>query len=107
MCKLMGYRYAPDKEAYWKQGYSSEKSFIFTTTARLTETTVGYLSDLMGEENLLICCSSYLGNKDAFKNIQIKRIPQAVLKKCEFGKAGYPLPVREDFNDDDFEFAEE
>ena len=26
MCKIMGYKYAPDKEIYWKQGYSSEKN---------------------------------------------------------------------------------
>ena len=30
MCKILGYHYKPDTEKYWKQGYSSEKNFIYT-----------------------------------------------------------------------------
>lgn len=28
MCKILGYRYKPDAEKYWKQGYSSEKALF-------------------------------------------------------------------------------
>nr|QIM10410.1 site-specific DNA-methyltransferase [uncultured Alphaproteobacteria bacterium] len=107
MCKLMGYKYAPDKETYWKQGYSSEKSFIFTTTMNVEEQLLAEMSQALGDSNLLICCGAFTGNKTAYDNITIKKIPQAILKKCQWGSAGYPLPIREDFSDEDFEFEDE
>lgn len=107
MCKLMGYKYAPDKESYWKQGYSSEKNFIFTTTMNVEEQLLAEMSQALGDGNLLICCGAFTGNKTAYDNITIKKIPQAILKKCQWGSAGYPLPVREDFSDEDFEFEDE
>lgn len=107
MCKLMGYKYAPNKETYWKQGYSSEKNFIFTTTMNVEEQMLAEISDALGEGNLLICCGAFTGSKIAYHNITLKKIPAAILKKCEWGSAGYPLPVREDFADEDFEFEEE
>ena len=107
MCKLMGYKYAPDKETYWKQGYSSEKNFIFTTTMNVEEQLLAEISQALGDGNLLVCCGAFTGNKTAYDNITIKKIPQAILKKCQWGSAGYPLPVREDFSDEDFEFEYE
>lgn len=107
MCKLMGYKYAPDKETYWKQGYSSEKNFIFTTTMNVEEQLLAEMSQALWDGNLLICCGAFTGNKTAYDNITIKKIPQAILKKCQWGSAGYPLPVREDFSDEDFEFEDE
>lgn len=107
MCKLMGYKYAPDKETYWKQGYSSEKNFIFTTTMNVEEQLLAEMSQALGDGNLLICCGAFTGNKAAYDNITIKKIPQAILKKCQWGSAGYPLPIRDDFSDEDFEFEDE
>ena len=107
MCKLMGYKYAPDKENYWKQGYSSEKNFIFTTTMNVEEQLLAEMSQALGDGNLLICCGAFTGNKTAYDNITVKKIPQAILKKCQWGSAGYPLPIREDFSDGDFEFEDE
>lgn len=107
MCKLMGYHYHPDTEVYWKQGYASEKSFIFTTTNNLQPEDLKEIHDKLGEANLLICCGAFKGDFNVFSNITLKKIPTAVLKKCEWGKPGYPLPVREDFTDADFEFEEE
>ena len=107
MCKLMVYKYAPDKETYWKQGYSSEKNFIFTTTMNVEEQLLAEMSQALGDGNLLICCGAFTGNKTAYDNITIKKIPQAILKKCQWGSAGYPLPIREDFSDEDFEFEDE
>lgn len=107
MCKLMGYKYAPDKETYWKQGYSSEKNFIFTTTMNVEEQLLAEMSQALGDGNLLICCGAFTGNKMTYDNITVKKIPQAILKKCQWGSAGYPLPIREDFSDEDFEFEDE
>ena len=107
MCKLMGYKYAPDKETYWKQGYSSEKNFIFTTTMNVEEQLLAEMSQALGDGNLLICCGAFTGNKMTYDNITVKKIPQAILKKCQWDSAGYPLPIREDFSDEDFEFEDE
>lgn len=108
MCKVLGYHYKPDAEKYWKQGYSSEKSFIYTTTLSMQEESLGKLAAEVGSDNLLICCSAFIGNKTAYPNITVKKIPAAILKKCEWGREGYPLNLK-DYKptDEEFEFEEE
>lgn len=107
MCKILGYHYKPDAEKYWKQGYSSEKSFIYTTTMSMQEESLGKLVAEVGDDNLLICCSAFIGNKTAYPNITVKKIPAAILKKCEWGREGYPLNLK-DYKptDEDFEFED-
>lgn len=107
MCKLMGYKYSPDKEIFWKQGCGTEKNYIFTTTMVMTAQYLEEIQEQLGKDSLLICCSAFIGNPGCYKNITIKKIPQAVLDKCEWNKPGYPLPVKEDFTPADFEFDEE
>lgn len=108
MCKVLGYHYKPDAEKYWKQGFSSEKSFIFTTTMSVQEESLDKLAAEVGDNNLLICCSAFVGNKSAFPNITVKKIPSAILKKCEWGREGYPLNLKNYTpTDADFEFEEE
>ncbi|MCQ2734622.1 MAG: site-specific DNA-methyltransferase [Alphaproteobacteria bacterium] len=108
MCKILGYHYKPDAEKYWKQGFSSEKSFIFTTTMSVQEESLDKLAAEVGDNNLLICCSAFVGNKSAFPNITVKKIPSAILKKCEWGREGYPLNLSKYTpKDEDFEFEEE
>ena len=107
MCKILGYHYKPDSEKYWKQGFSSEKSFIFTTTMSVQEESLDKLATEVGDNNLLICCSAFVGNKSAFPNITVKKIPSAILKKCEWGREGYPLNLSKYTpKDEDFEFDE-
>ena len=107
MCKILGYHYKPDSEKYWKQGFSSEKSFIFTTTMSVQEEALDKLAAEVGDDNLLICCSAFVGNKNAFPNITVKKIPSAILKKCEWGREGYPLNLSKYTpTDEDFEFDE-
>lgn len=107
MCKLMGYKYSPDKEIFWKQGRGTEKNYIFTTTIRMTPKYLEEIEANLGQDSLLICCGAFIGDPTAYKNITIKKIPHAVLDKCEWNKPGYPLPVKEDFVPADFEFDEE
>ena len=108
MCKVLGYHYNPDTEKYWKQGYSSEKSFIYTTTMGLQETSLAKIAEEVGDSNLLICCKAFMGNPNNYPNITVKKIPTAILSKCEWGRAGYPLNLK-DYTpkDEDFEFDEE
>lgn len=108
MCKILGYHYKPDKEIYWKQGFSSEKNFIYTTTMSLQESSLDRLAEEIGDNNLLICCSAFVGNSRIYPNISVKKIPAAILKKCEWSREGYPLNLRNYHpTDEEFEFEEE
>ena len=107
MAKQEGFRYNPHETLYWKQGVSSEQDFIFTTTQFVTVESLDQIhDDMQPGESLLICCKSYQkGCKDKYKNISIKKIPQMLLGRCEFGRDDYSLnivnmPV-EDRPDDD------
>jgi adenine-specific DNA-methyltransferase len=45
------------------------------------------------ERSLLICCKAFRANIDSFANLTVKKIPQAVLRKCEWGRDDYSLNV--------------
>ena len=94
VCKLMGFVYEPDETRYWMQGRSSETDFIYVTTQNLTHRQLTAISEEVGEERtLLVCCKAFRANADAFPNLTIKKIPQAVLRKCEWGHDDYSLNV--------------
>lgn len=94
VCKLMGFVYQPDETRYWMQGRSSETDFIYVTTQSMTHEQLAAISEEVGDERtLLVCCKAFHANVDAFPNLTIKKIPQAVLRKCEWGKDDYSLNV--------------
>ncbi len=95
MAKHQGYTYSPDKDVYWKQGYGSEKDFIFTTTQFLTAEALQQLHEQMADdESLLICCTSFQPEcRNRYSNITIKKIPQMLLGRCEFDKDDYSLNI--------------
>jgi adenine-specific DNA-methyltransferase len=94
VCKLMNFTYAPSDSLYWIHGHSSETDSIYVTTQSLTHEQFAAISDEVGENrSLLICCKAFRANPDAFPNLTIKKIPQAVLRKCEWGKDDYSLKV--------------
>lgn len=94
MCKLMGFMYAPSAELYWQHGHSTETDFIYVTTQTLTRPHLAAISEEVGKKrSLLICCSAFRGKADAFPNLTLKKIPLAVLQKCEWGKDDYSLNV--------------
>lgn len=98
VCKIQGFKYNPDKDTYWKQGYSSENDYIYVTTNYITGEYLDRICEEMSEnESLLICCKSFeeLCN-DRYDNIDIKKIPQAILGQCEFGKDNYNLNIIND-----------
>lgn len=93
MCKLMGFQYAPG-DLYWQQGRSTETDFIYVTTQTLTRDHLASLSEEVGKKrSLLICCAAFRGKADAFPNLTLKKIPLAVLQKCEWGHDDYSLNV--------------
>ncbi|WP_235357072.1 site-specific DNA-methyltransferase [Bacillus alveayuensis] len=94
MCKHEGFTYNPDPEVFWKQGQSTENDFIYTTTQLVTQQMVeGIVEQMKENETLLICCKAFNVNVDDFPQVTIKKIPQAILNKCEFGRDDYSLNV--------------
>lgn len=94
MAKHEGFHFMPDETHYWKQGKSTEKDFIFTTTNFVS---VEFIDTIYGEmkedESLLICCTSFSKAADKYPNITIKKIPKMLLGRCEFGKEDYSLNI--------------
>ncbi|WP_412057396.1 site-specific DNA-methyltransferase [Bartonella sp. DGB2] len=94
MCKHMGFTYAPDENHYWIHGYSTETDFIYVTTRALTHEQLRAISEEVGpNRTLLICCKAFNAKADAFDNLTVNKIPNAVLKQCEWGKDDYSLNV--------------
>ena len=94
VCKLEGFVYAPSEEVYWQQGHSTETDFIYVTTQTLTHEMLAQLSEDVGEgRSLLVCCSAFRSAANAFPNLTLKKIPKAVLKKCEWGHDDYSLEI--------------
>jgi adenine-specific DNA-methyltransferase len=95
MAKQEGFRYQPDAAVYWKQARSSEKDFLFTTTAFLTaEMLDGIHSEMQPEESLLIACKAFQQEcRNRHANISIKKIPHMLLGRCEFGREDYSLNI--------------
>ena len=94
MCKHMGFTYAPNETLYWMHGYSTETDFIYVTTGSLTHEQLHAISEDVGtNRTLLICCKAFNADAEAFDNLTLKKIPQVVLKKCEWGKDDYSLNV--------------
>ena len=95
MTKHEGFKYSPDEQVYWKQGTSTEKDYIFTTTNFITVEFLDKIHDEMqADKSLLICCKSFskaCGNR--YPNITVKKIPNLLLGRCEFGKEDYSLNI--------------
>ena len=95
MCKLEGFTYAPSDTAYWQHGHSTETDFIYVTTQTLAREQLQKLSDEVGESrSLLVMCGAFrVKNIDEFPNLTVKKIPKAVLSRCEWGHDDYSLDL--------------
>jgi len=95
VAKLNGFTYSPDPEVFWKQGKNVENSFIYITTQYLTAKELDDIArDLPDYEKLLICAPAFdTGLGKRYDNIDVRKIPQSVLNKCEFGKDNYNLNI--------------
>ena len=90
-----GFHYQPDGELFWKQSVGNENSYLFVTTRHLNSTYLDSIKDTMEEgEYLIIACRSFdRGLDKAYDNIAVKKIPQMLLERCEFGKTDYNLNI--------------
>ena len=95
MAKQEGFHFQPDEMLFWKQAKSTEKDFLFTTTQFLTlEMLDSIHSEMQPEESLLIACKAFHDSCNGkYPNITIKKIPQILLGRCEYGKDDYSLNI--------------
>jgi adenine-specific DNA-methyltransferase len=95
LCKLEGFTYAPSDSIYWQHGHSTERDFVYVTTAHLTHDQLRQLSDEVGtDRTLLVLCTAFRARADQFPNLTVKKIPKAVLSRCEYGHDDYSLQVQ-------------
>lgn len=94
MCKHMGYTYAPSQEHFWQHGYANETNYIYVTTGTLSREQLQVISHEVGNErSLLICSKGFMADSDEFPNLNLKKIPQAVLNKCEWDHDDYSFKL--------------
>lgn len=94
VCKLEGFTYAPSDSLYWQHGYSTETDFIYVTTANLKHAQLQQLSDEVGpSRSLLVVCPAFRGSKEGYDHLTVKKVPKAVLDRCEWGHDDYSLRV--------------
>jgi len=95
IAKLNGYAYAPNPDIYWIQGRSQAGSYIYVTTEYLTAAQLDEIArDLPDYERLLICAPAFdVGLGKRYENINVRKIPQSVLDKCEYGTEDYNLNI--------------
>jgi adenine-specific DNA-methyltransferase len=94
LCKLEGFTYVPSDSVYWQHGHSTERDYIYITTANLNHEQLQQLSDEVGpERSLLVLCTAFRARADRYPNLTVKKIPRAVLARCEWGHDDYSLRV--------------
>ena len=106
LCKHMGFTYAPSQTQFWNHGYSTENDFIYVTTGSLAYEQLKLISEEVGSNRtLLICCKAFITDGAEFPNLTIKKIPQAILNKCEWDHDDYSftLNILPDAQDDEFD----
>ena len=93
-CKLEGFEYAPSDSIYWQHGRSTETDFIYVTTQHFTASQLQQLNDDVGSDRtLLVLCKSFNGKADRWPRLTVKKIPKAVLTRCEWGHDDYSLKI--------------
>lgn len=93
-CKLENFTYAPSDTVYWQHGHSTERDFIYVTTASLSHDQLQDLSNEVGSDrSLLVLCTAFRAKADRYPNLTVKKIPTTVLARCEWGHDDYSLKV--------------
>lgn len=94
MCKHMGFTYTPNEIQFWNHGYSTETDYIYVTTGSLAYEQLKVISEEVGSNRtLLICCKAFMTEGVEFDNLTLKKIPQAILNKCEWDHDDYSFTI--------------
>ncbi|KQT09037.1 DNA methylase N-4 [Methylobacterium sp. Leaf399] len=94
LCKIEGFTYAPAETEYWMQGLSTERDFLYVTTQTLTHEQLRDLSEEVGpDRTLLVLCAAYRGDARSLPNLTVRKIPDHVRDRCEWGRDDYRLVI--------------
>ncbi|MBF0093336.1 MAG: site-specific DNA-methyltransferase [Alphaproteobacteria bacterium] len=94
MCKHENFTYAPSDAVYWQHGHSTERDFIYVTTQTLGPDQLQSLSDEVGpDRSVLVLCAAFRGAADRWPNLTVKKIPNHIKNRCEWGHDDYSLKV--------------
>jgi adenine-specific DNA-methyltransferase len=94
LCKLEGFIYDPSPDVYWQHGHSSENDFLYVTTQTLAQNELATLSDEVGDgRSLLVLCAAFRGSPDQWPNLTVRKIPNHIRSRCEWGHDDYSLNV--------------
>lgn len=90
-----GFTFNPDSDVFWKQSKSNENAYLYVTTNYVNVELIKAIESQMSDaEFLIIACKAFdKACSDYSKKITIKKIPQMLLGKCEFGKDDYSLNI--------------
>ncbi|HEU4367656.1 MAG TPA: site-specific DNA-methyltransferase, partial [Methylomirabilota bacterium] len=92
--QLEGFTYEPSEAVYWQHGHSTERDFIYVTTQSLSRDQLVALSEDVGDDRtLLVYCMAFRGKADTLGNLTVKKIPSAIIDRCEWGRDDYSLQV--------------
>jgi adenine-specific DNA-methyltransferase len=95
VAKHEGFRYEPDPALWWKQARSAEKDYLLVTTQYVNRPLLDAVrADMAEGETLLICCKAF----DApcarlYPEISVKKIPNLLVDRCEYGRDDYSLHI--------------
>lgn len=82
ICKIEGFKYDPSGEF---QGYSSENRFIHITEEFVNSKYVmSVMKNLGDNQSLIIYCKKNQADMNLPENVEVKKIPKALLEKCNF-----------------------
>lgn len=96
LCKIENFHYMFSEDGI-KHGRSSEKDFLHVTTRHVNQAIIDEIREkYIGEDEWLLILAKTFDDWLALPiNIQIKKIPKSVMRKCEYNKDDYNLPVTE------------
>ena len=94
VCKLEGFTYAPSDSVYWQHGHSTERDFIYVTTQHLTADQLA-ATERRGRAGAFAAGALPRLPRQGgpLPNLTVKKIPKAVLSRCEWGHDDYSLKV--------------
>lgn len=104
LCKIENFKYLPKGESdFIKHWYSTERDFLHVTTRHVDQEMINAIESkyLSKDESILVFAKSFSTDLGLPANIQVKKIPTEILRKCEYAKDNYSLPVLSDTEEDD------
>ena len=91
LCKLEGFTYAPSEHLLAARPFH-RAGFHLRHHGQPEPRPAPALSDEVGpERTLLVLCTAFRARADRYPNLTVKKIPRAVLARCEWGHDDYSL----------------